>query len=153
MNEGKTNQKILVSACLYGKCTRYDGKCSPITHPSFESLKQRGLLVPVCPEVLGGLSTPRIPSEIKDGEVINRLGDVVTKQFVRGARCALQTALQNGIKTAILKDNSPSCGSTHIYDGSFSGRKIRGEGVFAKMLRENGITVLTENDTDKLCGL
>lgn len=143
------NKKILVSACLYGKCTRYDGKCKPINDDLFEIWKKSGVLIPVCPEVLGGLSTPRPPSEIRGDMVINSEGKDVTENYIQGARLALETAQKNNVLFAIFKDNSPACGSMHIYDGSFRNRKISGEGICTKLLSENGIVVLTENDIEK----
>ena len=149
MNTDNRDRKILVSACLYGECTRYDGKCKPINNDLFETWKKNGVLIPVCPEVLGGLFTPRPPSEIRGGRVINSEGRDVTENYIQGARLALELAQNNNVLFAIFKDNSPSCGSTHIYDGSFRNRKISGEGICAKLLSENGIIVLTENDMDK----
>ncbi len=139
-------KKILVSACLYGHCTRYDGKNNLLLDNTFFKWKNRGLLVPVCPEELGGLSTPRKPSEIKDNRVINSDGEDVTDNFERGANAALKIAKENNVLFAIMKDGSPSCGSTQIYDGSFTGTKINGSGVCAKLLLQNGIVVLSEND-------
>ncbi len=139
-------KKILVSACLYGYCTRYDGKSNLLRDKTFMEWKNRGLLVPVCPEELGGLSTPRKPSEIKDGRVINSAGEDVTENFESGADKALKIAKENNVLFAILKDGSPSCGCKQIYDGSFTNTKISGSGVCAKHLLENGIVVLSEND-------
>ncbi|MDO5311186.1 MAG: DUF523 domain-containing protein [Clostridia bacterium] len=148
-NDIKTVQpkkKILVSACLYGYCCRYDGRSNLLRDKTFLDWKNRGLLVPVCPEVLGGLKTPRLPSEISDGRVINREGEDVSAQFNKGADEALKLAKENNVLFAIMKDGSPSCGCKHIYDGSFSGTKINGSGVCAKLLLENGIVVLAEDD-------
>lgn len=141
-------KKILVSACLYGECTRYDGKNNILKHPVFLKWKNIGVLVPVCPEVLGGLPTPRPCSEIKDGKVVNAENADVTPQFELGAQRALEIAKKSGAILAILKQNSPSCGSKNIYDGTFSGRKISGSGICAKLLLESGIPVFDEEDIE-----
>lgn len=141
-----TGKKILVSACLYGYCTRYDGRNNLLKDKTFLEWKNRGKLIPVCPEVLGGLSTPRPPAEICDGCVINKDGNDVTENFVKGAQEALKIAKENNVVVAVLKDGSPSCGCRNIYDGSFSGKKIQGAGICARLLLENGIVVMSEND-------
>ncbi len=140
--------KILVSACLYGHCTRYDGKNNAIIDKSFFSWKNRGMLVPVCPEVLGGLSTPRCPSEICEGKVISKDGEDVTETFNKGAEEVLKIVKEQGIRLAIMKDGSPSCGCKNIYDGTFSGKKIKGAGICARLLLESGVVVLSENDIE-----
>lgn len=139
-------RKILVSACLYGECTRYDGKSSALKNPIFSKWKKRGILVPVCPEVLGGLKTPRPRSEISDGRVLNELGEDVTESFEEGARRTLETAEKHDVVFAVLKQSSPSCGCRQIYDGTFSGSKIPGSGVTAELLLNNGIVVFDENE-------
>lgn len=138
--------KILVSACLYGECTKYDGTCNLLKHPLFLKWKNMGELIPVCPEVMGGLPTPRPCSEIKDGKVVNTEGQDVTDNFKRGAQEALKIARENGVTFAILKQGSPSCGCKKIYDGTFSGKKISGMGVTARLLTDNGIVVFDEDD-------
>ncbi len=138
--------KILVSACLYGKCTKYDGTNNILKHPLFMKWKNMGELIPVCPEVLGGLPTPRPCSEIKDNKVINTAGIDVTEEFNKGAEETLKIARENGVTFAILKQGSPSCGCKKIYDGSFSGTKISGMGVTARLLTDNGIVVFDEDD-------
>ena len=138
--------KILVSACLYGFCCRYDGKSNILKDKAFMALKNAGLLIPVCAEELGGLSTPRIPSEIKGDKVFSKEGKDVTAQFEEGARRVLEIAKKNGVRVAILKEGSPSCGSKRINDGTFTGTKISGEGVLARLLIENGIPVFNENE-------
>lgn len=140
----KPKGKILVSACLYGYCCKYDGGNNILKSPLFQVLKNTGRLVPVCPEELGGLSTPRIPSEIKDGKVYNKEGEDVTAFFEKGAQKALEIAKKEGVRVAILKQGSPSCGSKRICDGTFSGTKISGEGITARKLIENGIPVFDE---------
>lgn len=138
--------KILVSACLYGECTKYDGTCNLLKHPLFLKWKNMGELIPVCPEVMGGLPTPRPCSEIKDGKVVNTEGQDVTDNFNKGAQEALKIARENGVTFAILKQGSPSCGCKKIYDGTFSGKKISGMGVTARLLTDNGIVVFDEDD-------
>jgi uncharacterized protein YbbK (DUF523 family) len=144
----------LVSACLLGICTRYDGGCCPV--PRLIQLAARGLAVPICPEMAGGLPVPRPPAEIVGGDgqavldgqarVLTVDGEDVTEAFLSGARQALETAKRLGIGQAVLKDDSPSCGCRRIYDGTFSGHKVSGQGVTAALLQRNGITVLSEED-------
>ena len=141
-------EKILISACLVGDKVRYDGKSQ--YHPLIKDLLQKYELVPFCPEVEGGLKTPRVPSEIKGDKVISKEGRDVTKQFTEGAKLALNICKFLDIKIAILKDGSPSCGSTEIHNGHFDGRMIKGKGVTAKLLEQNGIKVYTENDIEAL---
>lgn len=138
--------KILVSACLYGECTKYDGTNNLLKHPLFLKWKNMGELVSVCPEVLGGLSTPRPCSEICGQKVLNSEGADVTEEFNRGAEEALRIARENNVIFAILKQGSPSCGCKKIYDGTFSGNKISGMGVTARLLTDNGIVVFDEDD-------
>ncbi len=142
----KPKGKILVSACLYGHCCKYDGTSNLLKDKYFQILKNTGRLIPVCPEQLGGLPTPRIPSEIRDGKVFNQEGEDVTAQFELGAEKTLAIARENGVRVAILKQGSPSCGCKKIYDGTFSGNKITGEGVTARKLVENGIPVFDETE-------
>lgn len=144
-----SQKKILISACLCGDPTRYDGKSKPVDNPAFKKWIDEKVLIKVCPEVLGGLSVPRSPAEIKNGRVINSDGNDVTQNFTEGARLALELAVENRVMFAILKESSPSCGSSNIYDGSFRGNKIPGEGIFVRMLRQNNIKVFSENDIDK----
>lgn len=136
--------KILVSACLLGKNCKYNGG---------NNLNQRVLdfiegheVIGVCPEQLGGLFTPRLSAEIVDGVVTNKEGVSVDAQFRKGAQEALAVALENKVDLAILQSRSPSCGVKEIYDGSFSGKKIKGQGVFAKLLSARGIKVLDAED-------
>lgn len=142
--------KILVSACLLGCPCRYDGQSKK--HPEVEALRERGhILVPVCPEQLGGLPTPRPPAERqKDGRVVNRKGTDVTAQYQRGAELALKTAREQGCELAILKERSPSCGSGEIYDGTFSKKLVPGDGVTVQLLRQAGIQVLGESQVEKI---
>ncbi len=133
-------ESILVSACLLGEPCRYDGRSVPCQ--AVIALAEEFELVPVCPEQLGGLPTPRTPSEVQpDGRVVDREGVDRTAEFQAGARATLAIAREHGCKCAILKENSPSCGSSCIYDGSFTGTLVPGEGVTAALLREVGIEV------------
>ncbi len=138
--------KILISACLYGECTKYDGGNNIIKHPLLLKWKNMGELVPVCPEMLGGLPSPRPASELCGDRVINTEGEDVTDMFSKGAEEALRIAKENNVIFAILKQGSPSCGCKKIYDGTFSGNKIAGMGVAARLLTDNGIVVFDEND-------
>ncbi len=146
LNIIKTDSKILVSACLAGENCRYDGK--NCLNKDIKNLVDTGKAVPVCPEVLGGLPVPRIPSEITvcDGneKIINRHGEDVTEFFKRGAEKTLAIAKEKEITYAILKSRSPSCGTGEIYDGTFSGKLTKGDGVTAIKLKEAGITVISD---------
>ena len=146
---------ILVSACLCGINCKYNGGNS--LNKEILDMYLRGEVVPVCPEQLGGLPTPRVAKEIAEGtgadvldgnaEVISKNGeDFSTHEFVIGAENTLKIAQALGIKKAILKQRSPSCGFGQVYDGSFSGKIILGNGVTAELLHRNGIEILTEED-------
>lgn len=137
--------KILVSACLLGTPCRYDGTGKLI--PAIQRLAALGhTLIPVCPEVLGGLSTPRPPAELgPDGRVKTRAGTDVTQAYQQGAEHTLMLAQRHGCTMAILKERSPSCGCGSIYDGHFSGQLISGNGVTAQLLLHHGIRVLGES--------
>ena len=139
------SKNILVSACLLGICCRYDGKGNP--NESILALLDRDdvTLIPVCPEQLGGMSTPRIPSERRGGSVVNRAGDDVTACFAKGAEAALRIAELGHCRYAILKERSPSCGCGTIYDGTFSGSLAEGDGVTAELFKANGIPVYGES--------
>ena len=139
---------ILVSACLLGCPCRYDGKSKP--NDAVLALMEHHTFIPICPEQMGGLATPRVPAERKDGGVFTERGGDVTEQYRRGAEEALRLAQLYGCKYAILKERSPSCGNGQIYDGSFSRRLIEGDGVTAQLLKAHGITVLGESEVDKL---
>lgn len=134
----------IVSACLAGIKCRYDGKANPC--PKVIDLVRRGEAIPLCPEQLGGLPTPRLPAEIKNGKVVRQNGEDVTVQFLRGAREAYNIAKLTNCEEAILKSRSPSCGSCKIYDGTFSKTITSGDGVFAKLLKEKNISILTEEE-------
>ena len=136
---------FIVSKCLAGVPCRYDGKDNLV--PEIKALVERGEAVAVCPEVLGGLPTPRTPSEIQpDGRILNKHGEDVTAQFTYGAERALEICREHGCAGAILKARSPSCGKGVVYDGSFTGTRIPGNGVFAQMLLDAGVSVMTEEE-------
>ena len=142
-------QNILISACLLGVNCRYNGKSStPIEELS--RLKEKFHLIPVCPEIYGGLPTPREASERCGDRICMRTGQDVTEQFLRGAKVALQYAELFECKKAILKERSPSCGSGLIYDGTFSGVLKDGLGVTAELLLRNGIQVYGESEISVL---
>ena len=140
--------KILVSACLLGKNCKYNGGNN--LNQSVLDFIEGHEVIGVCPEQLGGLSTPRLPAEIVDGVVTNKEGVSVDNEFRKGAQEALAVALENKVDLAILQSRSPSCGVKEIYDGTFSGTKIPGQGVFAKMLMDEGIRVLDAGELPKI---
>ena len=141
-------EKILISACLVGDNVKYNGGNNK--SPLIDKLLEKYELIPFCPEVEGGLKTPRSPSEIKNGRVINMDDKDVTASYERGAELAFNICLFLKIKKAILKEKSPSCGSKIIYDGSFSHKEIPGMGVTAQYLKEKGIEVYNEDEIDSL---
>lgn len=132
-------EKLLVSACLVGENCKYSGGNN--YSPAVAALGERYELIPVCPEQLGGLPTPRTPSERVGDKVLTRDGRDVTDAFRRGAEKVLEIALAQGITRAVLQERSPSCGWERIYDGTFTGTLIPGEGVTAQLLRAHGIAV------------
>ena len=134
-------ERLLISACLLGVNCKYDGGNNALPPETLAALRQRFELVPVCPEQLGGLPTPRVPSERLGARVLTREGADVTEAFRKGASAALRIARENGCRRALLKTNSPSCGSGRIYDGSFSGRLIPGDGVAAELLKHENFEV------------
>ena len=136
--------KILVSACLLGMNCRYDGGNN--RNAKVLALMDDNEMIPVCPECLGKLTSPRAPSEIVNGVVTDSEGRNVDAQFRKGAEEALKIALDNNVDYAILQSRSPSCGVKQIYDGTFSRTLIPGKGIFARLLDENGIrTIDLEN--------
>jgi len=138
---------ILVSACLLGENCKYSGGNNRREEVCrFLDGKE---YVPFCPEQAGGLPTPRLPSERRDGRVFSSAGEDVTESFLLGAERTLELCRREGVGLAILKQGSPSCGSRYIYDGSFSGVKIPGEGVTAELLRKNGIRVVSEEEIEE----
>lgn len=138
---------ILVSACLLGVNCRYNGEGK--LHESILKLMDQHTLIPICPETLGGLSTPRLPSEKIGDKVITKDSTDVTEQFQKGAREVLKLAKLYQCKYAILKEKSPSCGAGKIYDGTFTGVLIEGNGVTTELLEKNGIQVIGETQIDK----
>lgn len=143
-------EKLLISACLLGEDCKYNGGNNYT--PEAEALKERFELTPVCPETFGGLQSPREPSERVGDKVLSRSGEDVTEAFRRGAEKTLEIALAQGITRAVLKERSPSCGSGAIYDGSFSGAVVSGDGVAAELLKRQGIAVLGESRIGELLG-
>ena len=150
----QTDPLLLVSACLVGIPCQYDGGSCP--NDQIQALATQGGVLPFCPEVAGGLPTPRPPAEIQGGDggdvlegrarVVNVEGKDVTAEFLTGAKRALRVAQRWGIKKAILKARSPSCGVGRIYDGSFSGRLVEGDGVTTALLKREGIIVKNEGE-------
>lgn len=151
---------ILVSSCLAGLEVRYNG--SHCLDEKIQELIEKKQAITVCPELLGGLSTPREPAEIIGGnggdvldgkaKVVNQSGMDVTEQFVKGAYVTLRSAQELNATVVILKENSPSCGSSMIYNGEFKGEKIIGEGVTAALLRRNDIEVVSEKNLAEILG-
>ena len=139
--------KIMVSACLLGTNCKYSGG-NNYKEKVIELVKGHKV-IPVCPEVAGGLPTPRIPCEIVNGEVINARGESKDNEFRAGAEKCLKLAAEKEIDLAILQSRSPSCGVNQIYDGTFSGTRIHGSGIFASLLKENGFKVIDLEDIDK----
>lgn len=136
--------KILISACLLGYSVRYDGKSK--INETIRDLSKEHTLIPVCPEVLGGLSTPRVKAEIKDDKVINFNGEDVSDNYFKGANIVLDIAKLNNVDLCILKSKSPSCGSNKIYDGNFNGTLIKGDGIATRLLKDNGFKVIDESE-------
>ncbi len=153
-------KRILVSRCLLGEPVRYDGRSKALHHPLLEKWREEGRLVPVCPEVDGGLPVPRPAAEISGGDgeavldgtasVITEHGADVTGAFLSGARRALETAQAAGCVAALLKECSPSCGCRRIHDGTFGGGLREGRGVTAALLERNGICTFCEDDIGAL---
>ncbi len=141
-------EKLLISSCLLGNNVKYNGKNNYIE--GIEALKELYDLVIICPEVMGGLSIPRIPSEIRNNQVFNKEGLNVTNEFLKGANIALDLVNKHNIKYALLKDGSPSCGSTYIYDGTFNSIKINDFGMTVRLLKEKNIKIYTENNWKEL---
>ncbi len=140
--------KILVSSCLLGNNTKYNGDNN--YNSKIELLKNKYIIIPICPEVMGGLSIPRDPSEINGDKVITINHKDVTKEFTLGARMVADILNNNDIKFAVLKDGSPSCGVSYIYDGNFNHTKINSMGITSRELAKRNIPLYTESDIDKL---
>lgn len=139
---------ILVSACLLGVECRYNGKGE--LDPQVKALLDSHHLIPVCPEIMGGLATPRTPAERRDGRVVTRDGQDVSLAYEKGAAQTLKLAKLYGCSAAVLKERSPSCGSGRIYDGTFTRQLTDGEGVCAGLLRAHGINVYGESQIHRL---
>ena len=140
--------KILVSACLLGARCRYDGESK--AHPEMAALAEQHILIPVCPEQLGGLPTPRPPAERKGERVVTQTGTDVAEQYRRGAEEALKLCKLLGCEAAVLKERSPSCGCGEIYDGTHSKALTAGDGVTAELLKMQGIPVYGESRIEEL---
>ncbi len=138
-------ERVIISACLLGADCKYDGGNNCLPEETIEKLTEKYELIPVCPECYGGLTTPRTPSERTGDKVVSQTGADVTEQFNKGASTALYLAELFGARTAILKANSPSCGSGTIYDGTFTGTLVSGDGVTAELLKAHGINIIDEN--------
>ena len=142
-------EKVLVSACLLGIPCRYDGKS--VGDPAFcKMLNENMTVIPFCPEIYGGLPTPRTPAERVGERILTKDGKDVTSEYVRGAEEAVKLCRHLGIRFALLKSRSPSCGNGVIYDGTFSGALTEGSGVSAQMLRENGVEVYSSDEVSLL---
>ena len=144
-------EKLLISACLLGVASRYDGKSiKKVSDEALLLISEKYQLVPFCPEIYGGLPTPRNPSEKIVNEVFMNNGTCVTENYRKGAEEALRICRLLGISKALLKAKSPACGKGLIYDGSFSGTLTEGHGICAELLLSEGIEVFTENEIEKL---
>lgn len=143
-------EPLLISACLLGVNCKYNGGNNVLPPEMLAALTAEFRLIPVCPEEAGGLPTPREPSERRSGGVFSRSGKDVTAEFQKGAQAALALARESGCKRALMKERSPSCGGGKIYDGSFTGTVIPGDGVAAALLKENGLAIYGETGVDCL---
>ncbi|MBL4941547.1 MAG: DUF523 domain-containing protein [Colwellia sp.] len=147
--------KILISRCFLGENVRYNSELIPLKHPLLTLWQQQNRLIALCPEVSGGLPTPREPAEqqFNNNSIITITGTDVSAQFNLGAKHALALCQLHHIRFALLKESSPSCGSTLIYDGSFSNKKIAGQGITSKRLTQAGVKVFSENNLEQLAKL
>lgn len=149
----------MISACLAGELTRYDGQYKPLTEAWLDRLLIKGCLIKCCPEMEGGMPVPRPPAQLVGGDgeavltgrakVMDIKGEDVTGPFVRGAERSLSIVQQNSIRLALLKEKSPSCGVRQIYDGTFENRLVHGSGVASALLRKNGVYIFSENEIHK----
>jgi uncharacterized protein YbbK (DUF523 family) len=157
---GEGTQRVLVSSCLLGHPVRYAGDAQACDHPALVRWTADGRVVAFCPEVAGGLPTPRPPAEIQAAaggaavlrgraRVVDALGADVTAAFVAGARQAVLLAEAQGIRVAVLKEGSPSCGSCYVYDGSFSGARVESTGITTAALQDAGVRVFSEHRIDE----
>jgi uncharacterized protein YbbK (DUF523 family) len=152
-------RKVLVSACLIGEPVRYDGTAALSAHPVLDRWLREGRIIPFCPEVAAGLGLPRPPVELLEGggeavlgnraRAVSATGEDVTGPFRTGALASVELCRRFGIRVAVLKERSPSCGSAWIYDGTFTGALVPGQGVMAAALRESGVHVFSENDWEQ----
>jgi len=150
--------KVLISACLLGEKVRYHGGDAALSDRILDRWRREGRLVPICPEVAGGLSVPRPPAEIQGAgghavlggiaRVVTSEGADVTHAFLAGARAGLEASLREGARVAVLKEGSPSCGSKEVYDGTFRGRRKTGAGVTAALLAEKQVRVFSEHELE-----
>jgi len=141
--------KVVVSSCLLGAPVRYNGQDKKSDHPILNRWMEQGRIISVCPEMLGGLGTPRPPAEIRSGRVFTNEGRDVTAEFEKGARASLAAAEADRVRIAVLKEGSPSCGSSYVYDGTFTSTRLAGAaGVTASLLRERGIAVFSEEELE-----
>lgn len=143
-------ESLLISACLLGADCKYSGGNNRLPDEQLRRLREKYRLVPACPETAGGLPIPRQPSERLGDKVVSRLGADVTGEFCKGGAAALELSKRFGCKKALLKENSPSCGSGRIYDGSFTGTLTAGDGVAAAMLKAAGVSVYGESALEEL---
>lgn len=154
-------ERVLVSACLLGSHVRYNGSYRLNNHPVLTRWQAEGRIVQICPEVSAGFSTPRPPAEIRgagdglavlhgQGQVVEQTGNDVTALYLEAGQLALDLARETGCRYAVLTDGSPSCGSSFIYDGSFSGNRLAGRGTTTALLEANGIRVFSEDGIDEL---
>ena len=141
---------LLISACLLGLACRYDGERKPMDKALLDALMERWQLIPVCPEQLGGMATPRTPAERQGDRVVSQSGGDVTAQYRLGAAQTCALCRLFGCKDALLKERSPSCGSGAVYDGSFTGTLTAGDGVTAQALKALGIRVYGESEINAL---
>lgn len=139
-------QNVLISACLLGVDCKYNGSNNKLDDEIIHSLKEKYNLIPVCPEIMGGMPTPRNPVEITDGKVFDYDGEEFTKEFEKGSEEVLKLAKLYDTTIAILKENSPSCGSNYIYDGTFNHKKIKGMGIAALKLSKENIKLFSEEN-------
>lgn len=142
-------ERVLVSSCLLGAAVRYDGRAKTSSSGVLARWREEGRVVGFCPELAGGLGVPRPPAELRADAVVTDAGADVTEAFRSGAEQALAVALRAGVRVAVLKEGSPSCGSHQIADGTFTGRKIPGAGLTTRLLREHGIRVFSEDEIEQ----
>lgn len=147
------HDKVLISSCFLGQNVRYNGESKALLNPLLSLWKKENRLIGICPEVAGGLTVPRAPAEKQGASVITCDGDDVTQQFMLGAKKALALCQLHNIRFALLKESSPSCGSSTIYDGTFSASKIKGQGLCTQLLEQNGVRVFSEFTITQLVDL